>query len=233
MMPVAIVVMMRLGQGLTTEQQSAGLVDAFTNDPGLYLTAMMLGSSASILGGWFAARIARKAELLNGAVSAVACVVFGVYGTFAYPDALPLWQHAAFGVLSPALGALGGAIRKRQHERIAASPPPSVQHEVVAAGALRLEGAQRAIYLANRVLAGFAVLGLLLFGLVGLYGYSQGDSNVIMGSVFVCSSGAIMLALLRLGARRLREGRQSHWVPHAVAVLVAALPIVSMIAGGS
>jgi hypothetical protein len=231
MMPIAILVMMRLGSGLSSSEQSAALSAAFTNDPKLYLAGMLLGSAASILGGWFAARIAGKAELLNGALSAVACVAFGVYGTFAYPDAVPLWQHVLFVVLSPALGALGGSIRRRQHERAAASPP-IVELDVAATIVPRLTGSSRAVYVANRALAAFAVLALLFFGLVGLYGYSQHDSGIILGSVIVCAFGVIVLALLRLGARRLREGRRSHWIPHGVAVLMVALPIGLMIAGG-
>jgi hypothetical protein len=68
----------------------------------------------SVLGGYVAARIAKRGELLNGALSAYLCIGVGVYGMIAGHSAIPLWQHLVAFVGSPILGALGGYLWMRQ-----------------------------------------------------------------------------------------------------------------------
>ena len=87
---------------------------------GFYVVGLLLGSACSVLGGYVAARIAKRDELLNGALSAVLCIAFGVYAWIkGIGDASPT-THAAFLALSPALGAFGGYLRQR-----AKPPAPS------------------------------------------------------------------------------------------------------------
>jgi fructose-specific phosphotransferase system IIC component len=69
---------------------------------------MFFGMLCSILGGFVAARIAKRGALLNGALSAFLCVGFGVYALVSKTNTVSPWMHAAGFLLSPALGALGG-----------------------------------------------------------------------------------------------------------------------------
>jgi hypothetical protein len=228
--PVAIYFFARLDQSLPSAQKSAAFTRAFTEDPQLYLIGMILGCTASIFGGWVAARIARRAELLNGALSAVACVGFGIYGMTTHADVAPLWQHVAFFVLSPALGAFGGAIRRRQHARVepevldVAAPSVEPAHT-------DLQGLGWALYVGNRIVAGIGVLGFLVFGLVGLAGYSEHKSSLILGSAIVCAFVAAVVVLLQVAARLLRAGRRTHWAYHGGALAVASM-IVALLALG-
>jgi hypothetical protein len=77
------------------------------------------------------------------------------------------------------------------------------------------------------------VLGLLLFGLTGLYGYSQHQGSMVLGSVVVCVTVLIAIVLLFAGARLLRAGRRSHWILHGGALLAVAIPIALLVYGMS
>ena len=68
-----------------------------------------------MLGGYVSARIAKHAEVLNGALSSILCVGSGVYAVINLGSAGSLWLHLALLPLSPALGALGGYLRSRQN----------------------------------------------------------------------------------------------------------------------
>jgi hypothetical protein len=129
--PVAIVFFAGLATGMPAPEQTAAFTKALTSNPTLYLVSLILGCAASALGGWSAARIAQRAELLNGALSAFACVGLGIYGMVKNPGVVPLWQHIAFLVLSPALGASGALIRIRQRQ---SAPPVPLATEPVANG---------------------------------------------------------------------------------------------------
>jgi hypothetical protein len=228
--PLAVSVFARLGSdSLTPAQQQAVLRDAFTSDSRFYLTGLLLGCAASVLGGWVAARLARRDEQLNGALSAFACVGFGIYGMVAQPQGVPLWQHLSFLVLSPALGALGGTIRMRQRMRAPVAQEPATMLENP--GRLPLVGLQRAVLVANRVLMAAATIGLLLFGVVGLIGYSQHQPEIVTGSVMFSVFVALGLVLFVLAARALRAGRSRHWPLHAAALVVTLLPILLIVVG--
>ena len=58
---------------LPSAQQAHALVDAMTNDSHLLMTGMVVGSLCSVIGGYVAARIARREAVLNGALSAWLC----------------------------------------------------------------------------------------------------------------------------------------------------------------
>ena len=80
----------------------------------LQAAGWFLGLSATILGGYVAALIARRAEIKHGASSAWLCMSLGVYGMIAHIGSAPLWQHTLALVLSPTFGAFGGYLRARQ-----------------------------------------------------------------------------------------------------------------------
>jgi hypothetical protein len=101
---------------LPQEQQTAAVVETLQNTPSLYFTQLVLGALCSILGGYVAARIAKRSPLLNGALSAFLCVGFGLYAFATKADAIGPWAHAGFLLGSPAFGALGGYLYARRRQ---------------------------------------------------------------------------------------------------------------------
>jgi hypothetical protein len=81
------------------------------------VSSSILGALCSVLGGYVSARIAKHDEVLNGALSSILCIGFGVYAVLSGSAAGHLGLHLAFLPLSPALGALGGYLSSRRNAR--------------------------------------------------------------------------------------------------------------------
>ena len=96
---------------LPKEQISNELVQTLHNDPILFSTQLLIGSSCSILGGYVAALIAKHDEVLNGALAAFLCVGSGLYALLFGASSVPVWQILAGLIASPALAAFGGYLR--------------------------------------------------------------------------------------------------------------------------
>jgi hypothetical protein len=77
----------------------------------------ILGGLCSVLGGYVSARIAKHDEILNGALSSILCIGFGVYALLGGGAAGHSALHLIFLPLSPALGALGGYLSSRRNAR--------------------------------------------------------------------------------------------------------------------
>ena len=92
-------------------QQSAALMAYLKGNFALYAALTILGCLCSILGGYVAALIARRAEILNGAASAFLCVGLGIWSMVQGTEQVPTWLHILLLPLSPVLGALGGYLR--------------------------------------------------------------------------------------------------------------------------
>ena len=103
--------------GIAPEQVGHRMLAMISESPSLQATGWFLGLSATVLGGYVSARIARRAEIKFGALSAWLCMSLGVYGLIAQVGSAPLWQHALALMLSPSFGALGGYLRARQIRR--------------------------------------------------------------------------------------------------------------------
>jgi hypothetical protein len=73
----------------------------------------LIGALMSILAGYIAAAIAKRGELLNGALSAVLCFAFGLYALLSGAAAHSPWTAPLELVLSPLLGVFGGYLRAR------------------------------------------------------------------------------------------------------------------------
>jgi putative membrane protein (TIGR04086 family) len=113
--PLAIVAALRIDvRHLPRDEQSRALLEVLRTTPSLFVTQLLLGALCSILGGYVAARLAKRSELVNGALSAFLCIAFGLYAMATKPDSLGPWAHVAFLVVSPALGALGGLLALRR-----------------------------------------------------------------------------------------------------------------------
>ena len=100
--------------GIPSGQVGPRMVAMIGESPGLQASGWFLGLCGTVLGGYVAARIARRAEVKHGALSAWLCMSLGVYGLIAQVGSAPLWQHALALVLSPTFGAFGGYLRTRQ-----------------------------------------------------------------------------------------------------------------------
>src|SRR5262245_41028714 len=102
---------------LPQAEQTAAVMAAIKASVGLYLTLGVLGAICSVLGGYVAALLAKRAHMLNGALSAYLCVGSGIWALFAGHPQLPTWLHLLLLPLSPGLGAVGGYVRALQVRR--------------------------------------------------------------------------------------------------------------------
>ena len=95
------------------EQYQWAIEQAMLNDSRLFLYSFVSGSFWSIFGGYLAARIAKRSELLNGALASCLCVGTGLYSLGAGHSAFPLWLQLLPLVTSPALALFGGYLCRR------------------------------------------------------------------------------------------------------------------------
>lgn len=91
--------------------------DLIVQRPALYLTGFLIGTVCSIIGGYVAARIAGRDEILNGALSSFLCIGLGIYELVQPAGGQTPLIHILEFVASPTLGALGGYLRDLQRGR--------------------------------------------------------------------------------------------------------------------
>ena len=116
--PVVLVAAAQTHVGhLPKAEMARAIVTTMQSSPGLRTTGWLLGGLASVLAGYLAARIAKRGEVVNGALSSYLCIGLGVYSVMFTTSMLPLWQHVASVIGSPVLGAIGGYLRWRQAAR--------------------------------------------------------------------------------------------------------------------
>ena len=96
------------------QDQMLGLLHAH---PGLYLLQLSIGALCTVLGGYVAAVIAKREEVLNGALASFLCVAFGIYAMTSGKSNDPAAVQAGLIVISPILGAAGGWLRMKQRQR--------------------------------------------------------------------------------------------------------------------
>ena len=104
---------------LPAPERTAALMKAMGPGSSYYLLGLALGSVCSVLGGYVAARIAKRDERLNGALSAWLCMLSGLYSWWTGAYAATAMAHMGYLILSPVMGALGGYLR----ERTKSTPP--------------------------------------------------------------------------------------------------------------
>src|SRR5262245_37680030 len=105
--PLVIGVIAQNATTLAVPPTDDAIMAAMGSSPTLFTAGLVLGSFCTMLGGWVAARIAGRDELLHGALSGYLCVAASLYAWFRGTGDLAAWERFAFIVLSPALGALG------------------------------------------------------------------------------------------------------------------------------
>lgn len=118
--PLAVIAAIQVNLPAVPPSDQARVLGEAMQRPGYTFASLLLGSLFSVVGGYVAARIARRYEVLNGALSALPCMIFGLWGAINGMVPAPWWQHVLFFLLSPMLGAAGGRLWLRR-----ASPSPS------------------------------------------------------------------------------------------------------------
>lgn len=117
----AIVIAIAIGAGLFsggTSPDAQHLAEAVTNSTSLTTGLAIYGSLISVAAGYLAARIANRAELLNGTLSSLLCVIQGVLTLSHTRHSI---TYVAFELIGPPLcGLAGGYLRALRKQ--AASP---------------------------------------------------------------------------------------------------------------
>lgn len=118
--PLVYYVLTDIGiSGAPGSAAESGVIAAIHSSPVLRPLQLVLGCACSILGGYVAARIAGRDQLVNALLASWLCIGMGIYSIVAGKGADSLWLQAALMVVTLACYALGGYIRLR------ASPPRS------------------------------------------------------------------------------------------------------------
>ena len=94
--------------------QGAELTDALKSDPVISILNWIIGGGFTVLGGYFAARIAKHDELINGTLASFLCVLFAL---LAIGSTSILWVIIGV-VVNPILGFLGGYLRSLQKQKL-------------------------------------------------------------------------------------------------------------------
>jgi hypothetical protein len=106
--PLIVYVMVTHNLVETSAENSSVVLDYIQADLGLHFLALILGSSASVLGGYVAARMAKHDILLNAALASFICVI-GIIAGFAL-GSVTLLLFLLYLVLNPLLTMFGGYI---------------------------------------------------------------------------------------------------------------------------
>jgi hypothetical protein len=110
-LPVAFYAMSRMDPSLIrSPQASKAVADVIHGSLPLYATDLLAGAACSALGGYVAAWIAARDELLNGGLSSYLCVLLGIYTIVTGRDSNPHWLQILLLGSSPLLAVLGGFV---------------------------------------------------------------------------------------------------------------------------
>ncbi len=106
--------------GLSQAEQTATVMAFIKSHVMLYIILAVIGCLFSVVGGYVSARLARRAELLNAALSSYLCLGLGIYSLANGQEQLPVWLSVLLLPLSPILSGLGGYVRLRQVRALSA-----------------------------------------------------------------------------------------------------------------
>lgn len=94
---------------LPQAQQMNQLKHLMVQDPVLNVLNLLIGGGFSVVGGYIAARIAKRNELLNGALSSFLCLLFALFAITKAPV-----SQILIGIFAnPLLGFVGGYLQLR------------------------------------------------------------------------------------------------------------------------
>lgn len=98
------------------DQLQEAAMDAIHSSPSLLTAQILIGASASVFGGYVAARISNHDEVINGGFSSWLCVVIGVCEiALGKGTGNALLQAGQF-IASPVAGLFGGYLRLKQKQ---------------------------------------------------------------------------------------------------------------------
>jgi hypothetical protein len=99
----------------TVDAQSgpAAIVSHIHADLTLHSIQLAFGFACSVLGGYIAARIARRGEVLNGTLSSFLCILFGIYAATSGTLLVSPAEHALLLAASVAAAAFGGFLARK------------------------------------------------------------------------------------------------------------------------
>jgi hypothetical protein len=127
-LPIIVYVMLtKIDLGHLPSNQVGPAITAALHANGLlFASVTLIGMGCSILGGYVGARLAKHDELINGSLTSVLCLAFGIYslgtGTGSTSTSLEFLMTV---VASPVLGLMGGYLRARQKRDDGATLQPT------------------------------------------------------------------------------------------------------------
>jgi hypothetical protein len=99
---------------LPKAEQAAAVTTYILDHGAVYAVLAVLGTLCSVLGGYVAAVMARRSEVLNGALSSYLCLGVGIWALAKGQEQMPTWLFLLLLPLSPIVSGLGGYLRLRQ-----------------------------------------------------------------------------------------------------------------------
>jgi hypothetical protein len=116
--PIAIVVIANSSIArLPQDQIGPAYLTALHANPPLYATALALGALASAFGGVIAALLTKHDRVLNGALSAWACLGIDAYSLATHTSGDGLLLEIVLTPVAPLAGALGGYVVAKRRSR--------------------------------------------------------------------------------------------------------------------
>lgn len=112
-LPVVIYVTVKYDL-LHSAKGSAAIASSIDSSAWLYGVQLGIGLACSVLGGYVAARMAKRDELLNGVLSSFLCTAIGVYSVMSGKDSQSLVVQTFLLAAAPVFALLGGYLRQRQ-----------------------------------------------------------------------------------------------------------------------
>jgi hypothetical protein len=123
-LPLVIYVMATSNILALSETEQTVAITAFIHaHAAVYAVLAIVGTFFSLLGGYVSALIARRSEILNGALSSFLCLGFGIWALATGQEQMPTWLFLLLLPLSPIVSGLGGYFRLRQRTRLAEHGP--------------------------------------------------------------------------------------------------------------
>lgn len=113
--PLAVYALSKVDVAHTPKDQLGPAIAAVSHGtPWLYGTQLLVGLTCSVLGGYVAAWLAKRDELLNGTLSSFLCTAIGIYSIASGKDSHAHWIQILILMSAPVCGFLGGYLRLRQ-----------------------------------------------------------------------------------------------------------------------
>ncbi|MBL6749378.1 MAG: hypothetical protein ISP90_02605 [Nevskia sp.] len=113
-LPIGVYLLWRLRATAAPAEIPRLMSQALLENPPLYLLQLLVGVGSTVLGGYVAARIARRKELLHGVLAAAASFALSGYSILEGTSGDPLAVQFVLLALTPLFGLLGGWLYRRE-----------------------------------------------------------------------------------------------------------------------